>query len=101
MTAFFSSGLLVGTYFVLEDNDADCGGLRFNMYLIIALHFVNIIVSLLMLLKCEVKLCNSNMICGFFIFEFTMLTFMQVTYFGSQYNRCISASPDLYFWTMG
>ena len=83
LTAFFSGGFLAGTYMVLDNNGTDCGNLRFNMYLIICLHGVNIFMCLINLCKLEVKLCNQNAICGFVIFELSMLTFMQVTYFSS------------------
>ena len=89
-TFVFSTAFMIGTYLVLEDNDADCGGLRFNMYLIIALHFVNILVSILNMTGCEAKLAKyGNLVCGFLVFELLMLTFIQVSYFKSQFKNCI------------
>ena len=80
----FSIGLSVGTYFVVSDENApSCGGIKMVLWAVICLHFVNTLMCLINLCGLEVKLCNSNGVCCFSIFEMTMLVWMQVTYFRS------------------
>ena len=110
--AFFSTGLLVGTYFILENNDNDCGSLRIVLYAVICLHFTNILITLINLCGLELKVCSGNAICAFSIYEITIcpkkiekyfkiLCWMQVSYFKSQSGTCMTAAPDLYLWLMG
>ena len=79
--AFFSLAFAIGTYFILEMDPTDCSMMGFMLWMVIILHTVNLLVTLLNLTGLEQKLCNSNMVCVFVIFEFTMLIWMQVTYF--------------------
>ena len=99
--AFFSAGFMVGTYFILENNDNDCGSLRIVLYAVICLHFINILMTLINLCGLEVKICNGNAICAFSIFEITILCWMQVSYFKSQNSNCLTSATDLYVWLMG
>ena len=64
------------------------------------LHIVNTLVCMLNLTGKEVSCCSSNILCGFGLYELGMLIFMQITYFTSQDNFCLTGSPDLYFWMM-
>ena len=79
--AFFSAGFMVGTYLILENNNNDCSNLSFTLYVIIILHAVNILMCLMNLCGLETKICNQNAVCCFFLFELSVLTFMQVSYF--------------------
>ena len=99
--AFFSAGFLTGTYFVLEYNQNDCANLRVVLYAVICLHAVNILMTLINLCGLEVKLCNSNMVCCFIMFEITMLAWMQVSYFNSMSRNCLTNVPNLFLWTFG
>ena len=101
ITAFFSAGFLTGTYFIIDNSINDCANIRLTLYTVIFLHTVNIIIALINLINKEEQLCFSGMICGLFLFEMSILIFMQFVYFDSQGNRCISTAPDLYFWLMG
>uniref|UniRef100_A0A7S3N4K5 Uncharacterized protein n=1 Tax=Strombidium inclinatum TaxID=197538 RepID=A0A7S3N4K5_9SPIT len=97
----FSIGLSVGTYFIVKDPEApSCGGIKMVLWAVICLHFMNSLMCLVNLCGMEVKLCNSNMVCCFSIFELTMLVWMQVTYFRSQEYTCMVSAPKLYFWLM-
>jgi len=59
MTVVLASiGLGIGTYFVLNSNEADCGFIQPVLWLVIMLHFVNLIVCLFNLCGIEKKLCN-------------------------------------------
>ena len=98
--AFFSMGFLTGTYLVLDNSVTDCGGIRFILWMVIVMHTLNILVTFVNLCGLETKIFNSNMVCGFSLFEIGILIFMQVTYFESQENKCMTAAPDLYFWLM-
>ena len=97
----FSVLFQVGTYYVLEWSESDCGNLRLTLYCVIMLHGVNTFMGLLNLAGCETKCCNANMVCFFMIFELGSLLWMQVSYFMSQDRNCMQATPDLYFWLMG
>ena len=81
--AFFSMGFLTGTYLVLDNSVTDCGGIRFILWLVIVMHTLNILVTFINLCGLETKIFNSNMVCGFSLFEIGVLIFMQVTYFES------------------
>ena len=87
----FSLGMGGGTYYFLQDPDnVSCGGIKLVLWTTIILHFVNSLMAMINLCGLEMKLCNSNMVCCFSIFEMTMLVFMQVTYFRSQDDNCIT-----------
>ena len=101
LICFFSIGFLTGTYFILDYNVNDCGGLRMVLYGVIVLHFINIFMTLLNLCNCETKCCNMAMISIFLTFEILILVWMQVSYFYSQSRDCMTAAPDLYFWLCG
>uniref|UniRef100_A0A7S3CN82 Uncharacterized protein n=1 Tax=Strombidium rassoulzadegani TaxID=1082188 RepID=A0A7S3CN82_9SPIT len=99
---FFSLGFALGTYFILEMEEYSdtCGGINIVLWAVICLHFVNLLVSLVNICGLEIKLCNSNMVCCFSIFELTVLVWMQVTYFRSQEDSCMTNAPVYYFWLM-
>ena len=78
-----------------------CKSLRSIQYLIFTLHGFNTIVSLINLTGLEIKICNSNLVCGLLLFEIGMLAFMQISYFQSMKAGCIEVAPSLYFWLMG
>ena len=65
------------------------------------MHIVNSLETLLNLTGLEKKLCGGMILCGFFIFEVTVLVYMQVIYFESMALECMSRSPLTYFWLMG
>ena len=73
LIVFFSAGFITGTYMILESAGADCGFLSATLYSVICLHSVNILICLVNLCKCEDKLCTTNGVTCFIIFEFIML----------------------------
>ena len=102
LIVFFSLGFATGTYFILEQEKYTeaCGGIYIVLWAVICLHAINSLVCLINLCGLEVKLCNSNMVCCFGIFEMTILVWMQVTYFRSQEDSCMTNAPVYYFWLM-
>ena len=72
-----------------------------TLYTVVWMHAVNIMMCLINLCGLETKLCNSNMVCCFLIFEIMMLVWIQVSYFNSQSGNCLTGSTTLYLWTMG
>ena len=95
---FFSIGFSIGSYFILEWNIADCDSLRFVLYSVITLHMSNMTFAMINLAGFETKCCNINMIGIFFIYEISILMWMQFSYFDSQKRDCMNSAPDLYFW---
>ena len=79
---------------------ATCSALRSIQYFIFTLHSVNTLISLINLTGLEIKICNSNLVCGLLLFEIGMLAFMQISYFQSMKVNCIELVPSLYFWLM-
>eukprot|EP00347_Sterkiella_histriomuscorum_P007072 403350357 len=66
------------------------------------MHIVNAFETILNLVGLEKKLCNNYMVCGFFIFEITVLVYMQVVYFEAMASSyCITRTALMYFWLMG
>lgn len=64
------------------------------------MHIVNTIETLLNFTGLEKKLCSGTLMCAFFIFEVTVLIYMQVVYFEALQMDCIQYTPLLYFWLM-
>ncbi len=63
------------------------------------MHIVNAFETLLNITGLEKKLCTGISMSIFFVFEMTVLVFMQVSYFES--SICMNQTPLLYFWLMG
>ncbi len=74
-------------------------------YLVFVLHVVNTGETLLNIFGLEKKLCTGFWACMFFIFECTVLVYMQVVYFEAQElidgESCMASFPKLYFMLMG
>ncbi|CDW83703.1 UNKNOWN [Stylonychia lemnae] len=101
-TTLGSIGLAVGTFLVLNTQVDDCKGLKTALWLVFAMHIVNTIETIINLFSLEKRLCNGYMICGFFIFEIIVLSYMQVVYFEAQQeDYCMTRTPLMYFWMMG
>jgi len=66
----------VGTYLVINYEPEDCKGLKTALWMVLIMHAVNTIETLINLTGLEKKLCNGYMICGFFIFEIVVLSYM-------------------------
>ena len=96
-----SIGCAVGTFLVLDYSTESCpfGSLKLALWLVFAMHLVNIFEFFFNLTGLERKICDGTMMCVFFIFEFTVLIYMQVIYFES--NQCYKFTPLMYFWLMG
>ena len=54
------------------------------------------------LCRCELKLCNYNIICTLGIVETIFITWLQWGYFNAQESEqgCIAVAPFMYFWLM-
>jgi hypothetical protein len=61
---------------VLYYQEEDCSGLKTALWLVFFMHIVNCFETLINLAGLEKKVCNGYMICGFFIFELTVLIYM-------------------------
>jgi hypothetical protein len=75
-TTLGSIGLAVGTFLVLYNQVDDCKGLKTALWLVFAMHIVNTFETIINLTGLEKKACNGYMICGFFIFEIVVLSYM-------------------------
>ena len=75
-TTLGSIGLAVGTYLVLLNQEEDCAGMKTALWMVFVMHIVNIFETLFNIAGLEKKLCNGYMVCGFFIFELTVLVYM-------------------------
>ena len=80
-----SIGLGVGTIVILsaKSEEEDCRGIKFTLYMVLLLHIVNTFEMLLNMTGFEKKLCSGSAVFFFFIFEVTVLVYMQVVYFDS------------------
>ena len=97
-----SVALFVAVHFILKINaesGISCGGLRPVLYCVKIMHLINALICLFFLTGLETKCCTFNLACCLGMFEFGMLVVMQITYFTSQDQYCLSGAPDLY-WTM-
>ena len=91
----------MGTAAVIYTDTATCifGSLKLALWLVLSLHIVNICEAIINLLGCDKKICKGMVLCGFLIFEVSVLIYMQVIYFQS--TTCIDLTPLQYFWLMG
>ena len=64
-----------------EDADCDESNLRLPLWMVFVLHIINGVETLMNIIGVEKKLCNTPILCGFFIVEFTVLVYMQIAYF--------------------
>jgi hypothetical protein len=70
------------------------------------MHVVNSFETVLNVTGFEKKLCSGFWVCMFFIFETTIIVYMQVIYFTAMPTdmpmapNCIDIAPILYFWMM-
>ena len=73
----------IGTALVVSYESGTClvGNLKIALWLVFAMHIVNTIEAFINLFGCEKKICTGMMMCGFFVFEITILVYMQVIYF--------------------
>ena len=98
-------GFMVGTGYIMEDESGtSCGGgtLDLVLYLIVALHVVNIVIALVNLSGNEEKICFGGLICGISLFELGVLIFMQIGYFEAMEARCyMQQSATKYYWIAG
>lgn len=46
-TFFLAAALIYGTYYILEENVTDCGGIRLVLWCNIVLHTMNMLVTLI------------------------------------------------------
>ena len=83
--ALFCMGSLVGTYFILDNDDSSaCLELNFVLWAVVITHALNVFVCFINLCGLEIKLCNSNFVCCFALYELMILVWMQFAYFKSQ-----------------
>ena len=85
MSTLGSIGLALGTFFIVYNSQYNCSysDLKLTLWLVFAMHLVNTLETLLNLTGLERRLCNGPVVCVFFIFEITILVYMQVVYFES------------------
>jgi hypothetical protein len=85
MSTLGSIGLAVGTFFVVYESPYSCSvsDLKLTLWLVFAMHIVNTFETLLNLTGLERRLCTGPAVCVFFIFEVTVLIYMQIVYFES------------------
>jgi hypothetical protein len=85
LTTLGSIGLAVGTFFVVTNSVYSCSvsDLKLTLWLVFTMHLINALETVLNLTGLERKLCTGPMMCVFFIFEVTVLVYMQVVYFES------------------
>ena len=75
-----------------------CKPLNVSLYLTFGQHVVNCFVALICLAGIESKICFSNLFCGFIIYEFSMLIYLQIAYFNSMTDNCLQLLPMTYLW---
>ena len=95
-----SIGLAVGTYLVVTSATEDCSTLKNTLWLVFIMHIVNVVETLFNVTGLEKKLCTGQLLCGFFVFEVTVLVYMQVSYFEAMAQNCLKYQPLMYFWLM-
>ena len=107
-TTLISILMTIGTWFVITTHDGeDCRNLKRSLYIVMVMHGANSIEALMNLTGLERKLCSGFAACLFFIFESTIVIYMQVVYFGAMPNEaelfdgCINHAPKLFLWMMG
>ena len=89
------------------DSDADkesilkCMPMLTIQYFLVALHVVNALLAIVNLAKLEKKMCFLNFALGVGVFEVIMFSWLQLTYFQAQTDRCMAREPLLYFFIMG
>lgn len=73
-----SLGSAVGTYLVLTIEEPTCklGSLKLALWLVFSLHLANVTEFFFNLTGLDVKCCNQQLLCGYFIFEVTVLVYM-------------------------
>ena len=83
LTSLGSIALAVGTYLFLDYFPDDCEeqNIRLPLWFVFGMHIVNAVETIMNLTGLEMKICKGWVVCGFFIFEVTILVFMQVAFF--------------------
>ncbi len=71
-----SIGLAVGTFLVVYGREEDCAGIKGTLWLVFIMHIVNALENFLNITGLDKKLCGSMTLCGFFVFEITVLIYM-------------------------
>ena len=89
---------MINNYVAEDDPTYICRPLNAAMYLTFGQHVVNCFVALICLAGLEHKICFSNLLCGFIIYEFGMLIYLQIAYFNSMTDDCMSILPKTYLW---
>jgi hypothetical protein len=64
----FAVGFIYGTYYMLDRDITDCGGIRLVLWCNILLHTINIMVALVNISGYETKVFNCNLVFGFALF---------------------------------
>ena len=90
---FVCIGFGIGTYFVLQVEEAKCGVLNMTLYILICFHLVNLFAALFNLCGLEKKICNTTLVCILVIFEFAVLACMQFIYFDAMKQSCHYNAP--------
>ena len=80
-----SIALAIGTFMVVWNAEFNCRhqDLKFPLYMTFVMHCVNAIETMINLIGVESKICQGWIACGFFIFEVTVLIYIQIAYFES------------------
>jgi len=87
-STLISIAMAVGTFFVIKGHDGpDCKSLKSTLYMVLAMHAVNTVEAIINLIGLERKICSGFVACMFFLFEATVILYMQVVYFGSMANQ--------------
>ena len=84
-----SIGLAIGTYLVVTSATEDCSTLKNTLWLVFIMHIVNLVETLFNVTGLDKKLCSGQLLCGFFVFEVTVLVYMQVSYFEAMAQNCL------------
>ncbi|TNV75970.1 hypothetical protein FGO68_gene7477 [Halteria grandinella] len=107
VTTLASVGMAIGTFFVIRAHEEDCLNLQQTLYLVFVMHIVNSLETILNVTGMEKKLCTGFWVCMFFIFEMTVIVYMQVVYFAAMPSDvnlakpdCTDLAPMLYYWMM-
>lgn len=93
ITTFCSIGIAVGTFLIAYNAEYNCGGIVTTLWLVFVLNIVNMFATIVNMSGFEKRLCTGPLLFTFFIFEITILVYMQVIYFESMQADCIVQTP--------
>ena len=100
-TFFIAIDLISSTYYIHEEYQEDCGGIRDVLYIVIAFHALNLLVALINTLKLENYLLGPNIMFVYGLIQTGLFIYMQMVYFKAQMKtECLTEAPVLYVFLM-